>query len=201
MNPDSKVMQALALAADVVLVNVLLILTSLPVVTAGAVLAASHATLLELINDEGSGVVRTYLRHFRASWKAATLGWFIVLGAGLLLAWEFWALGRMDGWGALAAQTGVIVGVLLLAIWAVWFFPLAGKALPFRRAGKLAALLGVGHLPRTALALVFLTIPALLLYLDPSIWAIWLAAMAILGFALPLYLVILVIRGPLSRVA
>lgn len=146
MNPDSKVMQALALAADVVLVNVLLILTSLPVVTAGAALAASHATLLELINDEGSGVVRTYLRHFRASWKAATLGWFIVLVAGLLLAWEFWALGRMDGWGALAAQTGVIVGVLLLAIWAVWFFPLAGKALPFRRAGKLAALLGVSTL-------------------------------------------------------
>ncbi|MDO5675916.1 MAG: DUF624 domain-containing protein [Propionibacteriaceae bacterium] len=201
MNPDSKVMQALLLAADVVIINVLLIFTALPVVTAGAALAAAHGTLLELINDEHDGVVRTFFRYFRRSWKTATPGWLILLLGGAVLVWEYWALGRMDGGAAVVAQAAVVAGAFLLALWAVWFFPLASRGEAFKPTAKLAAALGIGKLPRSLLALVMLALPAIALLASPGAWAIWLAAMAVLGWALPLYLADLVLREPLATPA
>ena len=192
-------MQALGLMADVVIVNLLIMVCSLPVVTAGAAIAAGHGTLLEMVREEGSRTVATFFRHFRSSWRTATVGWLLLLAVGAVLVWEYWALGRWDGGAAFAAQAAVVAGLILVGLWAAWFFPLASRGERFWPTAKLSALLGVGKLPRSIAAMVIMALPAILLLLNPTGWALWLAVMVILGLALVIYLVDLVVVGVLDR--
>lgn len=198
MDPNSRTWQAFGLATDVVIINALTIVCSLPVVTAGAALSAAHGTLLEMVREEGSKPVRTYFSYVARTWKTASTGWLLVLAVAALLAWEYWALGRMDGGLAFVAQAGVLAGAIVVALWVVWFFPLASRGEGFRRTAKLAALLGIGKLPRTLLGLVWLAIPVVLIILNPGGWVLWLAAMAIIGVALMLYMVDLALVGTLD---
>ena len=193
VDPNSRTWLALGLAADVVVVNALTIVCSLPVVTAGAALSAAHGTLLEMVREEGAKPARTYFSYFTRTWRTATFGWLLLLAVGSVLGWEYWALGRMDGGAALVAQAGVLAGAILVTLWAVWFFPLASRGEGFARTAKLAALLALGKLPRSLLASVWLLIPAVLIILNPGGWVLWLAVMAIIGVALMLYLVDLVV--------
>ena len=101
VDPNSRTWQALGLAADVVVVNALTIVCSLPVVTAGAALSAAHGTLLEMVREEGAKPARTYFSYFTRTWRTATFGWLLLLAVGSVLGWEDWALGRMDGGAAL----------------------------------------------------------------------------------------------------
>ena len=74
VDPNSRTWQALGLAADVVVVNALTIVCSLPVVTAGAALSAAHGTLLEMVREEGAKPARTYFSYFTRTWRTATFG-------------------------------------------------------------------------------------------------------------------------------
>lgn len=200
IDPDSRVMQAVSLAADVVIINVLLIVCSLPLVTAGAATTAAHGALLEAVREEDSGKpVRSFFGHFRRTWRVGGLGGLLVIGLGLLLAWEYWALGRMDGGAAFLAQAAVVAGAILVTLWSVWFFPLATRGEGFVATAKLAALLGVGKLPRSVLGVAILAAPGVVLLANPGVWPVWLAGMAIIGFALVIYLVDLLVFGVLDQ--
>lgn len=89
LSPDSKLMQELSNLADAVWINILMIVTSIPVITIGAALSAGHDTARRVIQGEGGGVTRQYLRAFRLNVAKATALWavFGLTGAALAYAW------------------------------------------------------------------------------------------------------------------
>jgi uncharacterized membrane protein YesL len=87
-HPDSPLLRFLTRIADLMILNLLFVVTSLPVVTLGASLTALHYTAMKIVADEHESVTGDYLRSFRANFRQATLLGLAVLFLALVLgAW------------------------------------------------------------------------------------------------------------------
>ncbi len=73
---------------DLAVLNVLFVLSCLPVVTVGAASAALCSAIARMRRDEGT-TVRNYWRAFKAEFRQATVIWLILLAVGTLLAVNF----------------------------------------------------------------------------------------------------------------
>ena len=73
---DGKLAQVLGKAAELVILNVLWIVCSIPVVTAGAAAAAFYTVALKMIKNEESYVFRSFFQAFKENFKqAAVVKW------------------------------------------------------------------------------------------------------------------------------
>ncbi len=190
--------QSLALAADIVVVNVLMVLTSLPIVTMGASLRAGNYVIGQLVNDEGSHPARTFFRQFRRHWRTSTIWWLIVLVLGLLGIFE-WNILSADLIGEAASfgfRAGLVSGGLILGGISAWLFYNESRQPQKLKAAFLdAALATIRFLPRTLIALGLGVFPFVVLTLAPEQWFAILAFYVVMGWALSVYLFHLVARG------
>lgn len=118
---DSVLMRGLSRIADVMILNVLFIVTSLPVLTLGASLTALNFTAMRIGTGACNTVTGDYFRSFRKNLRQATvLGLVLVALAGVLAAWY-------------AVLPTIAVGaageLVLMAIWYILAFSLATTAL------------------------------------------------------------------------
>ena len=101
--------------------NLLFIVLSIPVVTAGAAYAALHYTMLKTMRGNGQiQLFRTFWDGLKQNWKQATIAWLILLALLAVLVLElFWCsqfagLVRYFGYGLLALMFVVLVVALYL---------------------------------------------------------------------------------------
>ena len=69
-------MRGLSDAVDAMWINILMIVTSIPIITIGAALAAGHDTARKSLAGEGT-VTRNYFAAFRSNFIKATGYWLI----------------------------------------------------------------------------------------------------------------------------
>lgn len=107
--------------------NILFLITCLPVITIGSALASLYYVTIREARGEYGYLIRPYLREFRRNLKTGTLAFAILsfIGAVLLFSLAFWySLGTTLS----AAITGLIV--IALIVWLFIFtytFPLIGR--------------------------------------------------------------------------
>lgn len=199
--PDSKLYNGLVTVADTVIVNLLLIAFSIPIVTAGAAVTGAHRALLQQAREEGSSPARAFWSGFRSTFWRSTLVWLVLLTFFTMSAWEIWAISRMNlGVAGNAVIVVVLTGIVLLAGFAVWIFPLLSEQVgPLGRAVRGAALLAIRHLPRTLAALGLLLVQPLILYLSIDVLGLLVFGNLIILPAAILYMHALMFSGPLKK--
>lgn len=199
--PDSKLYNGLVTVADTVIVNLLLIAFSIPIVTAGAAVTGAHRALLQQAREEGSSPARAFWSGFRSTFWRSTLVWLVLLTLFTVSAWEIWAISRMNlGVAGNAVIVVVLTGIVLLAGFAVWIFPLLSEQVgPLGRVVRGAALLAIRHLPRTLAALGLLLVQPLILYLSIDVLGLLVFGNLIILPAAILYMHALMFSGPLKK--
>lgn len=83
-NLDNPVWNFMSKVADLVILNFLVILFSLPVVTAGAAWTAMHFVTIRMANKEERYVIKDFWRSFKQNFKQATAIWLIALVAAFV---------------------------------------------------------------------------------------------------------------------
>ena len=78
-SPDSKFMQVLSRITDLILLNILFLITSLPVFTVGAAASAMYTLCFRMMREEEGGIVKPYFRAFRENFKQGTAIWLVLL--------------------------------------------------------------------------------------------------------------------------
>ena len=71
-SPDSKLMQVLTRLTDLVLLNILFLLTCLPVFTIGAATASLYTLCFRMLRQEERSIIKSYFRAFKENFKPAT---------------------------------------------------------------------------------------------------------------------------------
>ena len=107
--------------------NLIFLITCLPVVTLGAALSSLYYVMLREARGEYGYLVRTYFREFKKNLKVGTITFTIlfIIGAVLLFNMFFWFL--------LGSLTGAAVAALMAAGLLLWYltflytFPLVGR--------------------------------------------------------------------------
>ena len=112
---DGPVMRFLSLLTDLIFLNTLWIICSLPVVTIGASTTACYYVALRMTRGDYS-VAKDFFRSFRQNFKQATILWiiFAMLGAFLFFDFQFLEVVTFPGQEA--------VKIILLALSALCIF-------------------------------------------------------------------------------
>ena len=110
-------MRGLSTVADVMILNLLFIATSLPLVTLGASLTALNFTAIRIATGKCHNVSADYFRSFRKNfWQATVVALVIVFLAAVMAAWYVVVP---------TLALGAVVELIVLAVWYVLAFNFA----------------------------------------------------------------------------
>ena len=183
---DSPLMRFLTKIADLMVLNILFCVTSIPLLTIGASWTALYSVTLKMVRDEEGSIFRSYFQSFRQNFRQATLLWLGVLAVLALLVLDIRALNGMAG----GTVSGVLrVGVELLAILGImvlqYLFPsLARFEASLLGTLKNACILAIAHLPKTALMTAAAVGAAWITLINNTTIAVGLMVWPLIGFAL-----------------
>lgn len=184
-NLDSPVMQFLTRLADLVILNVLWLVFSLPVITIGASTTALYRAILTLMDGGGTSTVLLFWQAFRREFKTATLLFLILLLPFLTVLLDLWLL-----LGGVVELPTILFGVCLLP--ALLFFMAASYVFPLtaqfentiKGTLKNAILLCLANLPTSFVVLILNLLPALLFLFATEAFLKSCIVWFLIGFAL-----------------
>ena len=186
---DSPIMSFLSKVFDLVCLNMLTIIFSIPVITMGAALTAAHYTALKLRRNEGN-VFKSFWKSFKENFRQSTVIWLMFVFC-FVVSIVTYNLGiNISGTYAIAIR-GIVLGVLILsALLFVWVIPLQSKFInPISATLKNALCLAYKHLIQTVLMMLLNSLPIgtliLIIYATSmrgmSVWLLF-------GISVPVYL-------------
>lgn len=74
-HPDNAVMRFLSNFCDLIMLNILFILTSIPIFTIGCAISSMYNITLKMIAGENPYIIKGYFKAFRLNFKQATAIW------------------------------------------------------------------------------------------------------------------------------
>lgn len=193
---DSPLMQKLSLLFDLMTLNLLTILLSIPIFTIGAASTALYDAVWRLKHDRGS-LLKDYWRCFRENLKQSTVLLLFVLLFGFVLGYSVLLLiGGQEGMDLMWIP--IVLGGFVWIILLTWIFPLQSR---FRNSPPNtivnAVLCGLRFLPQTVAMAALNSLPCVLLILKTDVFfrmgLIW----AFLWFGLTAYWNICLLNKPL----
>ena len=196
-NLESPMMQLLTKAGDMILLNVMFLICCIPVVTAGASIAALHKMMQEIVYDTDSGTFKGFFRAFRDNFKQATILWIIILlvilslGCDALLIITFFSGSESVKWMLIL----LAVLVALVCCVAAYMIPLIVRyENTLRQHLTNAAVLSIIKLPRT-IGLVFMNLlPLILLSISLNAFLQTLIFWVVIGFSFTTYMEVVILK-------
>lgn len=154
---DSPLWNILNKITDVIVLSLLFIITSIPVVTAGAALTALYYQMFRLSEDTEGNIVRGYFKTFGENFKKATPAWIVCLLTGLLLAGDFYICIKMQMPAARFFMAVLLVAAVLFGMFLTYFFPLLSRCIADnKKIAFMAFMMSVKEFPRTVF-MIFIT--------------------------------------------
>lgn len=122
---DGYLNRFLTKAMYIISVNLLFILCSLPVITAGASYTAMYTVLFRFAKNDEPNILKTFFRAFRDNLKKATEIWTVMLVIMGTLMFNYYALYQMQGgWTEVLRVFLNLILVLWVMLW-TYVFPAA----------------------------------------------------------------------------
>lgn len=117
-NIDSKLWQFFDYAGDLVVLNLLFILTSIPIVTIGASVTAMNAVLFKKREKRIDSVKSEYFKDFKENFKNSTIIWLIFLTFVFVCGLNFIFITNTDpaNRGMLLILIGAILAVMSMTV-------------------------------------------------------------------------------------
>lgn len=123
MNQEPKIMSLFSRLVDILLLNLLFIITSLPIITLGASLTALFSVSYKLVHNEESYVSRDYFHSFHENFRLGTIGFLVFTVITGLLGANIWISFQNSGPFFLFLRTLAFVFLVLAGICFLYYFP------------------------------------------------------------------------------
>ena len=183
---DSPLMRFLTKIADLMVLNILFCVTSIPLITIGASWTALYSVTLKMVRDEEGSVSHSYFRSFRQNFKQATLLWLGVLVVLALLVLDIRVLnGMSEGTASGPLRVGVEILALLGIMVLQYLFPsLARFEASLADTLKNACMMALAYLPKTALMTAAAVGAVWITLINNTTIAVGLMVWPLIGFSL-----------------
>ncbi len=156
---DTKIFRCMSRAGDLIVINLLMLLCSLPLVTMGAALAAAYDMSQRLLRGDEPLLVRGYFRAFRSNFRKATGLWLVFLGGYVVSVGDLFARKFLPGLGPVLTLAAGVQLVFTASVM-LYAFPLQARyENTIRGTLKNAAVFSVCRLPYTMLMLAVTVSP------------------------------------------
>lgn len=109
------------------ILNILFLITSIPVFTIGASMTALHYAILRMVSGEEGAVSKDYFRSFRQNFRQATLIWVILVGFALLLTYDISVTWNGEGSVNTVVRIMSLVACVALVMILLYVFAILAK--------------------------------------------------------------------------
>lgn len=184
-NMDGPVWQALGRLADLVILNLLFVISCIPVVTIGAAATALYSVTLKMVRDEESYILKGYWKSFKENFKQSTIMWLVMLVIGIVLYVDFQVVGSMTASASKIYLVLLLAISLILVMGLVYIFPLQAKFYnTIKGTIKNAFLMALANLPYTAIIMVITIGSVILTFLNGTTMYYGLLIWILAGFSI-----------------
>lgn len=182
---ENPFIQFLVRVGDLMILNALFILCSLPVVTLGASLTAMHRVTQNMLFEQEEPLLKAFFRAFRQNFRQSTLAWLVELVVIVSLVCDvLLVMAYFDG--GLAKAMYILVAVLAILVAGVFSYlmPLIARyENGMRQQVNNAVVLAIIKLPKTVLLMLLNLLPVILLLISVPVFVQTLIFWVIIGFA------------------
>lgn len=123
---DSKAAQLLSRIWDLLLLNLLFVLGSLPIVTFGVSAIAAYSVALKIVEERDESIIPAYFRAFRENLRQGVILTIALVLAAAAIAADFILFEIVDGNPIIFLFLGFLCGGLAL-VYFFYVFPLAAR--------------------------------------------------------------------------
>lgn len=153
LNYDGPVFSTLNKITDLIWLNILWIICSLPIFTIGASTTSLFYITLHMAKKEEGGVTKTFFREFKRNFKQSTAIWLIFLVIGFVLCSDLYIIVNLMKLPSMIHTVFVCLNFALLVYYVLtllYVFPLqATFENKVKHTIKNAMILSIGHLPQS----------------------------------------------------
>ncbi len=197
---DSSFMRGLSRLADMMMLNLLVLLCCIPVFTAGAALSSMYYIELKWVRKEEGYLVKPFFQQFKANFIQATGEWLIMLLLTGVLVLDFVMFRYVPDTFPKAVKYLVVSVTVLIYLLLQWVFPLQSHFInKVKVTFKNSVLFAIANFPRTlgmgAIWLVFAALTVVSMLFIPRLFPI----MLVFGFTAPGYVVCMLVSKPFNR--
>lgn len=183
-NTESNFFKFLGTFGRFVYLNVVFVITCIPIITIGTSVTALYSTMFKYINEEDNSFVPNFLKAFKSTFKVSTIYYLLsLIFAGIIIFnIQFWYK-LNNGWSMIVLGLVILLFIAFL-LTLIYLFPLLARYTQTgRQVIQNAFLLSIANFIIT-LAIIAITIASLALtYFTASFRAIF----AIFGIAFVVY--------------
>ena len=179
-NYDNPVWRFIGKFGDLIILNILWLICSIPIFTMGASTTAVYYVTLKLARDDDGYTIRSFFKSFKENFKQSTVIWLILLAVGVILGIDLYFFTRLfTGSGSFRTVMLTVFLAMVLVYGAVftYIFPLQARFFnSVKRTFFNAFFMSLRHLFRTigmiaidgvliAAAFVFMVPPMLMIFM------------------------------------
>lgn len=184
-NLDNPVWNFMGKVADLVLLNLLAIICSIPIFTIGASWTALYFVTIRMVRKEEGYVIKDFFRSFKQNFKQATLIWLLVLVVAAVFTGDILIYNMMpDQIPQIIIVIVAALGFLVLGT-VVYVFPLLSRfENSTKNTIKNAFLLSIVNIPYTLIFIILMVMPVILTIFVLELFPI----IIMVGVSLPAFL-------------
>ena len=180
-NMDSPLFRTLGKLADLMILNIVFILFSIPIVTIGASITGLNYVALKMAENEEGYIVKGFWKSFKQNFKQATCIWLIVLAVGIILVLDLLILKDATGTAATVMRILILAVIVVYLMITLYVFPVLCRFYnTVKGTLKNSLLISIANFPYTILMLVISIVPVIVtLYNGYTLWyglLVWILA-------------------------
>ena len=124
---DSPLMEFMNTTANFVGLNLVFLLTCIPIITIGPAIAALYQVLMREARGEHGYLVKSYFHYFKEMFLQGMLTFLLYIGIGLVVVYSFFFWRSFDGYAAIAVSVILAIIFIFLLCSMTYVFPLMAR--------------------------------------------------------------------------
>ena len=198
---DSKFVQILNRVTDLLVLNLLFVVTSIPVFTIGASMTAMYTVCFRFGEDWEEGVWKTYFKAFRSNFRQATGIWLILALILFLCAGDFLICLSMTNGLRYLTILAAVLGFMTLLTFSMVFPLLSRFDNKVKNTLHNAMLLALAYAPRSILLGLLNAAPVVLFLVSPYLSVRFSPLFLLIYYALAAYFGVWLLKKPFEKLA
>ena len=167
---DNPIMRILSRIADLLWLNILVVICCIPVVTAGPALTAMYYVTMKMVKNEENYITKMFFKAFKENFKNSAIIGLIFIAGVTLIRLDFWIMEYNEVWFSEYIKYPVLfLGFMMLLIYLYVFALQARFENSVKNTIKNAFLLSVTNLHYTLGLAIIQIIPWVALYYLESV--------------------------------
>lgn len=187
---DSKFFIVLGKVSNIVILNLLFLISCIPIITIGTSITATYFVAMKIVRDEETYIVKEFIIRFKENFVKSTKIWFIMIVIGMVLGFDYYISSLIsNGLMKATLQLSLTIVSIIFIFVLTYVFPITSK---FENTIKNtminSILISIKHLPQTILMVIVNLSPIILIFILSTYWEHILFFYTVIGFGAMTYI-------------